>query len=200
MSTLVLPVNLFKSVFESEKEENAYVLGPDKFTQENLYDGKMGQTVFDATLKSVFKARDDYYIKCDHSKTQKEYCCGYGMDSIVQDKKDSYKALTAFEVKNLSYQDRPYGTDFVRRHVLPRAEGLDCLKVLVITYKKLLTKAAIELLSQEGWTILEIGERLTYEFFKNLKKLYSLAAKIKKAIAPAQFKPIELTSLKSQRV
>ena len=63
-----------------------------------------------------------------------------------------------------------------------RAESIDGLKLLVITFLNLLTKQGIELLEENGWKIVEVGERLTTEFYKQLNKLYKLANKIKSAI------------------
>jgi hypothetical protein len=89
--------------------------------------------------------------------------------------------IAHIEVKNLKEQDKPYGTDFVRRHILSRAEGIDGLKLLVITFLNL-TKLGIQLLQENNWVIIEVGERLTYEFYRELNKLYKLSSKIKTAI------------------
>lgn len=56
------------------------------------------------------------------------------------------------------------------------------LKLLVITFLSLLTKLAVQLIEQEGIIIIEVGEKLTSEFYRNLKKLYTLGNKIHKAV------------------
>jgi hypothetical protein len=172
---------------ETELQENAWILPRDKFTVTNLFHASCGEKVNKAAVQINFKRTNGYHIKANPFNDQYRYCCGKDMDLIIQDMTEGYKTIAAIEVKNLAEQNRPYGTDFVKRHVLPRAKDIDpfTLKILVITFKKLLTKAAIDILQREGWAIIEVGERITYEFFRDMPKLYALAARIK-AVIPSR--------------
>jgi hypothetical protein len=153
-------------------QEESYILGNDYFTRENLYYGRLGEQVTTQAIKTQFKAKDGFKVKHNSFGTQYEYCCSHGIDiTITGDKKPVY-----IEVKNLKQQPKPYGTDYVKRHIKPRFEGLEGIKILVITYLKLLTLEARQLLLHEGISILATGQRLTSEFFKDLKRLYSLGA------------------------
>ena len=152
----------------------------DYFTNDNLYEGMTGEKVVTDSLRTKFKAKDGYVLKHNIFGKQYEYSCGIGVDVKVY---DGCKELAQIEVKNLAQQTKPYGTDFVRKKVLPRfSHSGGGLKLFVITFLSLLTKLAVQLLEQEGITIIEVGERLTSEFYQNLKKLYVLGNTIHKAI------------------
>lgn len=150
------------------------------FTKDNLYEGMTGEKVVTDSLRTKFKAKDGYMLKHNPFGKQYEYSCGIGVDVKVY---DGCKELAQIEVKNLSQQQKPYGTDFVRKKVLPRfSHNGGGLKLFVITFLSLLTKLAVQLLEQEGITIIEVGERLTSEFYRDLKKLYVLGNTIHKTI------------------
>jgi hypothetical protein len=176
---------------KNREPEEVYVLGNDNFfTRENIKQGKDGEKVCLGALRTQFKVRDGYRIKHNDFGTQYQYCSGHGMDLKIYEfdsMSDIERLIAVIEIKNLSDQSKPYGIDFVLLKVLPRAEGIPSFipKILLITYIKLLTKSAIELLHQEGWVIVETGEVLTSEYFQDLKKLYCLGAKIKSAIDTA---------------
>jgi hypothetical protein len=152
----------------------------DKFTKNNLYLGALGEKVVYSALKHVFKRKNGYNIKANQFNNQYQYCCGQGMDLTLQNMQKGYANIACFEVKNLKMQNKPYGTDYALKHILSRAKTLTVndLKVLIITYKKLLTQNALQLLKLNGWLIVEVGELLTSSFFKT-NKLYALATKIK---------------------
>lgn len=173
--------------FESDLKENAWVLGSDFFTEDHLYCGGMGEKVGQAATQMNFKRKDGFHVKANRFNDQYRYCCGYGMDIIIEDMRNGYAAIAALEIKNLADQRKPYGTDFVIKQVLSRSADLNPLvkKILVITFEHLLTKTAKQLLTQEGWEIIEVGERLTANFFSDLSKLYKLSTKIKKAVQSA---------------
>jgi len=149
-----------------------YRLGKDYYTPENLYWGALGEKPVAKVIRMLYPAERGFKVTSNSFKSIKDYCSGEGMDVKVRN-------LFEIEVKNLKQQDKPYGTDFVKRHILSRARNCNLLKILIITYINLLTKAGITLLHKHGWIILEVGERLTEDFLKSKKKLYSLRAKIR---------------------
>lgn len=154
------------------------------YTPSNLFWGSTGERIVTSAVNLSFRKQDGYYIKHNNFEDITQYCTGYGMDITIQYKPEGYGFVCAIEVKNLKDQKKPYGTDFVKRHILPRGEGITGLKLLVITFLSLLTKQGIELLKKHGWKFVEVEERLTYEFYEkgNRYKLYELADKIKKAV------------------
>jgi hypothetical protein len=78
-----------------------------------------------------------------------------GVDVRVRQGKD---LCFAIEIKNLNWQSKPYGTEFTVKEVLTRFEGLEAIfKILVISYKKLLTKEALRLLEENHIHVYEVG-------------------------------------------
>jgi hypothetical protein len=152
----------------------------DYFTRDNLYEGMTGEQVTVSATKTKYNAKEGYRVVHNPFGSQYEYACGSGVDIRIF---QAQKELAQIEVKNLTQQQKPYGTDFVRKKVLPRfSHSGGGLKLFVITFLSLLTKLAVQLLEQEGVTIIEVGERLTSEFYQNLKKLYVLGNSIHRAI------------------
>jgi hypothetical protein len=150
------------------------------FTYEHLEQAKIGEKVVTSATQINYKVKDGYKVKHNKFNSEYEYCCGSGIDiKVIQGCKD----YAEIEVKNWSPQKKPYGTKTVINEVLPRfSHSGGGLMMLVITFLSLLTKAAIQLLEQAGITIIEVGEKLTSEFYRDLKKLYVLGNQIKKAI------------------
>jgi hypothetical protein len=156
-----------------------YVLGRDYFTHENLYHGKTSEKIVVDALKTKFKKRDGYMIKHNPFNSQYRYACAKGIDIPVYFEETQ---IAEIEVKGLADQPKPYGTDYVYRHILPRFSKTNCVKILVITYEHLLTKKAKDILEQHGIIIFEIGYRLTTSIYQNLKQLYSLGSALHKLI------------------
>lgn len=165
-----------------ELEEPHYQLSEDDnyFTNDNLYKGKIGEKVTVSAVQISYKTKDGFKVKHNPFGSEYQYACSSGIDiKVTQGCKD----YAEIEVKNLSPQPKPYGTDFVREKILPRfAHSGGGLKLLVITFLCLLTNLAVKLLEQQGIVIIEVGEKLTNEFYRNLKKLYTLGNRIHKAI------------------
>jgi hypothetical protein len=187
------PFNPFANC-DLELEENTWVLDKDKFTADNLFWGACGERVVLAATRMSFKKKDGFNLKYNKFDSQYQYCSGTGMDITINYAPNSYQQIAAIEVKNLADKQKKYGLKWAKEKVNSnsRVNYLDVLakKVLILTFKKMLTKPAIAYLIQEGWDIIEVGERLTYDFFKreNLSKLYNLSAKIK-SVAQNIIKP-----------
>lgn len=161
-------------------DANPYILGSKdgKFTHENLYNGMVGEKVTNSAMRKAFP---DWTVKHNPFGNQYRYACAHGVDLTLT--KDGYLPIYG-EVKNLKQQSKPYGTDFVNRHVIPRFEGLYGLKILFITFLSLLTRDAQYLLKRKGIIPFEVGERLTTQFFTEYPKLIKLAQLIKSTIKP----------------
>ncbi|MFB3889207.1 MAG: hypothetical protein ACE14S_06925 [Candidatus Bathyarchaeia archaeon] len=179
-------------------ENDAYVLGEDYYTRDNQYWGICGEEGILDSLRVNFKKRDGFTIKHNNFSNRKEYASGSGMDLIVQKLDDDLGLvdLAQIEVKNLKEQPKPYGIDYVKRHILPRTKDNSVIKILVITFLVLLSQPSIKLLKQSGWTILEVGERITSQFYKSKFK-YALANKLKSIISKIKPKsPLFLSNYK----
>jgi hypothetical protein len=172
-----------------EVEDEHYHLGDDCWTRDNLFWGKKGEQV---VSYASHKAFPEWTVKHNNFGKQYEYCCSSGVDVTLT--KDNYQPIV-LEVKNLADQTKPYGTDFVVRHILPRfAHLINCLKVLVITFLHLLTQKAIQLLKDNDIQIIEVGERLTTQF-QITNKIHILANRLQHLIKPrknaaVQYRPI----------
>jgi hypothetical protein len=179
MACEAVNITVDSTLFDSE---DYYSLSDhdDYFTSDNLRTGKQGEQITVSALKTKYKTKDGFRVTHNQFGSQYEYSCGQGVDVKVY---DGCKEIAELEVKNLAEQKKPYGTDFVRKKVLPRfSHSGGGLKLFVITFLSLLTHLAVQLLEQEGITIIEVGERLTSEFYRDLKKLYVLGNRIHKAI------------------
>jgi hypothetical protein len=176
-----------------------YVLGEDKFTHDNLYYGMVGEIWVNEILKKAFpdfKWTHNPFSKHNLLSSRYRYACSHGIDHMGTDPNNEFYPIYG-ETKNLKQQPKPYGTDFIRRHVLPRLKGLRGLKILFITYLKLLTRNALYLLKHNGIIPFEIGEQLTSTNFKNPEtylKLLNLAQRLKQAVKPTPFLSISLTN------
>ena len=178
--TNIADSTLFDSL-NSEIEEPCFIPNDRNiFTYEHLEQAKIGEKVVTSATQINYKVKDGYKVKHNKFNSEYEYCCGSGIDiKVIQGCKD----YAEIEVKNWSPQKKPYGTKTVINEVLPRfSHSGGGLMMLVITFLSLLTKAAIQLLEQAGIVIIEVGEKLTSEFYRDLKKLYVLGNQIKKAI------------------
>jgi hypothetical protein len=154
----------------------------DFVTHKNLWEGKNGEIIVDSSTKTQFKAKEGYRI--EHTDF-KNYTYGFGVDSLII-KED--KIIGANEVKNLrDRQKHCYNAQWVYKHIISRFmnSGLlmkDCAKIATTTFLDLLTEDGIDLLRLYGIIPVEVGERLTSNFFMEKQKLYILGAKIKNAI------------------
>jgi hypothetical protein len=164
--------------YQTLTQTSEYVLGDDCITKDNLYYGIKGEQVINSATRKAFP---EWTVKHNSFGSRYEYACGHGVDLTAT--KDGFLPIYG-EVKNLKQQPKPYGTDFVKRHVLPRFEGLFGVKVLFITFLSLLTQDALVMLKRNGIIPFEIGERLTTEFFKHYEKVYQLANRIKSKVQP----------------
>lgn len=152
----------------------------DYFTNDNLYYGKTGEKVVTNSLRTKYKTKDGFEVKHNKFNNEYEYSCGKGIDIKLF---EGCKEKAQIEVKNWSRQPKPYGLDSVQQDILPRfSHNGGGIKLLIITFISLLTKLAVQLIEQEGIQIIEVGERLTTEFYRDLKKLYVLGSKIHKTI------------------
>jgi hypothetical protein len=168
------------------EQEDVWDSKNDYYSPDNIKLGWIGQKRFDSALKTVFKTNDGYQVVGTKAKTQNQYVNEKGPDSIVKNKKESYRTEFAFEVKTWNSQPKPYGLKTYRKCIKPRFVGLNkhTKKVIVITSLTLLSKNAQLEAEQDNLTIIEAPELLAHDFFSNLRNLYNLAAKIKKALAP----------------
>jgi hypothetical protein len=136
----------------NNKLEDSYVLGSKdgKFTNDNLYHGAKGEQIVNTAMRKAFLG---WTTKHNPFNNQYRYACSSGIDNTATH--EGYEPIYS-EVKNLKNQTKPYGTDFVIKHVLPRFNGIkDGVKVLFITFL-LLTLEARQLLKQQGITVITI--------------------------------------------
>ena len=89
-------------VTQSEQIEDVYILGKDKFTADNLYQGATGEKVVLAALRMNYKKKDGFNLKYNKFDTQYQYCSGQGMDITINYAPNSYQQIAAVEVKNLA--------------------------------------------------------------------------------------------------
>lgn len=175
-----------------------YVLGRDDyFTAENLRQAKNGEKGIYSALRLNHKKSEGWEIGHNSFDSQYYYCCGSGRDLCLFDLHDPDN-LFLFEVKSLSPQDRPYGTDFVIIKVLPRFDGADpnAIKILVITYLNLLTKEALALLAKHHIFVFEIGFVITPDIYakENIRELYCLGDRLHDFIEQVTPQPKQLNS------
>jgi hypothetical protein len=154
----------------------------DYFTSDNLYDGSTGERIICSAESMKFKKKDDCFIRHNDWKSQYKYSCSKGIDIILE----TPEAIVAQEVKNLRLKPKPYGTVFVMKKVLPRFIDIppNAIKVLVITYRELLTQTALKMLAKCHIHIFETRFFMTNEIYQkqNLKQLYSLSDSLSKFI------------------
>lgn len=101
------------------------------------------------------------------------------------------KLLAVFEVKNWAKKGRPYGTETATEQILSRFKNCGTnLKILIISFKSLLTKRALALLEANNVFVLEtkklIGKNDFPRKHKYSKAFYQLRAKIYKLINAKQ--------------
>jgi hypothetical protein len=165
-----------------DQYEECYVLGDvnNKFTHENLYTGKTGERVISSAVATQYKAKDGFTVRHNNFNSEYEFSCSSGLDVKLF---EGCRELASFEVKNWQKQPKPYGTETTKEQILSRFDHCGGgIKILIITFMSLLTKEGIRLIEQAGILIFEIGELLTTAFYQDLKKLYSLGNRLKKAI------------------
>ena len=158
------------------EETEYYTLGNDDFfTSSNLYQAKNGEKGIYNALRTQYR-KETCVIGHNTFGSQYEYCCGSGIDLSMIDLLNHPEFIVHIEVKNLTQQNKPYGTDFVIKKVIPRFTDPNATKVLAITYLNLLTKKDFLLLAKERIHVFEIGYVLTPDIYKkeNIRELYAL--------------------------
>lgn len=108
-----------------------------------------------AVLSSLFPKSKGFRTKhVDWSNYTSEM--GKGLDLRVFQRS---RQIIGMEVKDFREYDRPYGTDFVRKHVLERFKNFaGGVKILIISFLCLLTRKGLELIESHGIHIVEVGK------------------------------------------
>jgi hypothetical protein len=155
-------------------------------TEENDVLGLDGEKRAAASLRTIFKVKDGFeVIGVKQTTTLAEYKKRKGIDIIIKYKG---KTVIVIEVKNWNIQPKPYGYKTYLNNIKPHFENiaLDVTKVLVITYpEELLSQKTKTDLEHNNIVIIDAKELLVQNFFSNLRQnLYTLSARIKKALAP----------------
>jgi hypothetical protein len=144
----------------------------------------LGEDIYNAIIHKAFPdwtIKHNPFSKRNLLSSRYRYACSHGVDSTAT--KDGFEPIYS-EVKFLKQQPKPYGTDFVEKHVLPRLKGLFGVKVLAITYLNLLTRKAQALLKQHHIITFEFGERFTTDIFNNYSLIIKLAQQLKTTVKP----------------
>ena len=143
--------------------------------------GKIGEMFSNAVVKSVFKTKKGFRVK---HVNWNNYTHGSGLDLRVFRQN---KLFLGIEVKNWRYFDRPYGVEFAVSEIIDRfKEFTGDFKILIISFKSLLTKKAILLLNNHHIHILEVGKLMNKNDFpkkdKTNKTYFNLKYKLIKLI------------------
>jgi hypothetical protein len=97
----------------------------------------------------------------------KHYNFGVGLDVKVLDQ--NKHALVDVEVKNWKHFDRPYGSCVAKSEILDRfAQSTARIKLLIISYRSLLTQDALTLIRSHDIQIVELGNLVTKSTFSQL--------------------------------
>lgn len=164
--------------------EDFFHLSDEEWTShKNEKWGMIGEKIITQAVKTLYKKRDGWIVDCNKFGKLSTYKMGSGMDIVVT-KKSTNEMEIAIEVKNFKAQKRAYGIDFVEKQVLSRRKYKSRPALLVMTYSKLLTKKAKELLHKEGWAVLYLEKRIYH--FEHWTDVYPLAEKIREAIQNAK--------------
>ena len=122
--------------------------------------GIIGEMFSNAVVKSVFKTKKGFRVK---HVNWNNYTHGSGLDLRVFRQN---KLFLGIEVKNWRYFDRPYGLEFAISEIIDRfKEFTGDFKILIISFKSLLTKKAILLLNNHHIHILEVGKLMNKNDF-----------------------------------
>jgi len=143
--------NIIEEIIETELH---FHLGSKEWTShKNEYWGKVGEKITARAVKTLYKKKNGWIVKCNKFGKLSEYKYNNGMDITVEKE-------IAIEVKNFKIQPRAYGLDFVKAEVLSRRADKTLPALLVMTYSKLLTQASKELLTKEGWAVPYLEDRI----------------------------------------
>jgi hypothetical protein len=182
--------NIIEEVIETEPH---FHLGSEEWTShKNEYWGKVGERITARAVKTLYKKKNGWIVKCNKFGIFSEYKYNEGMDITVLNE-------VTIEVKNWKHQKKPYGLASTKRDILARRTDKTLPALLVMTYSKLLTQASKELLTKEGWAVLYLEDRIVN--LKDWKEVYPYARKLKIAIAEAKaLHKQKLSSTKTQTI
>lgn len=130
----------------------------DTVKNSSLQKGKVGEQFIVDRLQNIIGkkrlARKWYHIR--HHDWGRNYNYGTGTDVTVYD--DKGEPILDIEVKNWKQQPRTYGVEFTQSEILTRfLNSMAKIKLLIISFKELLTDKATDLIRSNGIKILEIG-------------------------------------------
>jgi hypothetical protein len=184
--------NMAEEIIETEEH---FHLGSEEWTShKNEYWGKTGEKIMARAVKTLYKKKDSWIVHCNKFGKLSDYKYNEGMDITIEKE-------VAIEVKNWNYKKgfRSYGIESVKRDILARRTNKNLPVLLVMTYSKLLTPKAKELLAQEGWAVLYLEQRIVN--LNDWKEVYLYARKLKIAIAEAKaIHKQKLSSTKTQTI
>ena len=127
--------------------------------------GILGEMLANAVLSTLYPKCKGYIVQ--HQNWRKNYVMGEGLD--LQDKDSHKRSLVDVEVKNWKKQPRTYGIQTAKDEILSRFSNSTAkLKLLIITYLSLLSKDAIQLIRSCGIQIIELGDLVTKQTFRQL--------------------------------
>lgn len=127
-------------------------------------------------VKSLFKANEGFKVK--HTDFD-NYNFGHGLDLRVF---DHNRELLGIEVKNWKLFNKPYGSNIAETEIIDRFKNCSAkIKLLIISFKSLLTKEALRLLKQNNIHVIETNKLIGHNDFKT-KLFYTLKAQIQQLL------------------
>jgi len=139
--------------------------------------GKSGEQFASSVVLRIFNPLSGYKEEHNDWKT---YITSQSKGADVKIYKDN-GLIIAIEVKNWRQKKYAWGKDKAYKEIVTRFEGLgDCIKILFISFKKMLTEAALKMLADYHIFVFEVGQTFTkkdkhfpdffYSIVKHLKE------------------------------